>query len=99
MFYHVSPRKNRGSILVSGIEPIFATGKEQKVWLVETARLMWAIAHCSARHHIPVNELDIWKVTYVTRVKRTAWQGVFSTTCRVVPFDFELAEKFVEQPR
>ena len=99
MFYHVSPRKNRGSILVSGIEPLFAVGTDHKVYLVEKHRLLWAIAHCSARHHIPVNELDIWTISHVPRVKRTNWNGVFITRCRVTPFDYEQAERYCEQPR
>jgi len=98
--YHVSPTKNNGSILWSGIEPLFAAGKEQKVWLVDRARLLWAIAHCSARHHIAVHELTIWECPdVISKLQKTKWKGVFSTECRIRPVTYMSAVKFVEIPR
>jgi hypothetical protein len=97
--YHVSPTKNRGSILAFGLEPLLATGKEQKVWLVDRSRLLWAIAHCSARHHVSVDQLDIWELPeVVSKLKRTAWRGVYSTALFVQPVTWTRAADFVALP-
>jgi hypothetical protein len=87
-WYHVSPRKNRDSIGKSGIEPIMSLGKLKVSWWVSERALLWAVAHCSARHSVSVAELDVWTYNHPQGLKnktRTKWQGVVFTPCRVIP--------------
>lgn len=98
--YHVTPSRNVGSIAMSGIEPILATGKQQLSWYVERSRLLWAIAHCSARHHLPVNELTVFEMpaNYVRNLRRTAWRGVWCSPCVARPINHRKAEEYVATP-
>lgn len=97
--YHVSPASNRASILRSGIDPIYSTGARQLVWLVDGSKLMWAVAHCSARHGVSTDKLDIWTVPFPRRTGKTAWRGVFTTPCRNVTQKFEPASEYIERAR
>lgn len=100
MLYHVTPAKNAGSIAVTGIEPALATGKQQLSWFVDRSRLVWAIAHCSARHHISVDQLVVFEMpaNYVRNLRRTAWRGVYSTPCHSRPINYRKASEYVEHP-
>jgi len=100
VLYHVSPAKNRANILSLGLDPIFSLGKEQKLWLVSAHRVMWALAHCSARHHMPVNELDIWTCQgHAPKIKKTSWSGVFTYPCRIKVYAWNSAAEYVKNPK
>lgn len=83
--YHVSPSKNRDSIARFGIDPIFSKGKQNVSWFVDQSKLVWAVAHCSARHSVSVDKLDVWVTeTPLKRQRKTSWRGVFTTPCRTL---------------
>jgi len=82
--YHVTPRANEAAIMKRGIDPVFSRGKQQLSWFVAPNRIAWAIAHCSARHHIPVDQLVVFPVPF-TRLKnwrKFRYDGIFATPCR-----------------
>lgn len=98
--YHVTPDKNRGSIAVHGIEPILATGKQKLSWFVDKSRLVWALAHCSARHNVPVSDLVVFEIPahHIPNIRRTAWKGVYSTPCHSRPINYRKGEEYVREP-
>ena len=82
--FHVTTRANEDSILKSGIDPVYSKGKAQLSWFVSYERLPWALAHCSARHHTPVDNLVVFPVPF-TRLRRwrnSRYPGIYSTPCR-----------------
>lgn len=85
-YFHVTLAKNADSIYRSGIDPIFSQGKQKLSWFVTHDRLPWAIAHCSARHNVTVNELIIFPVPSLRlkRVRRFRYPGIVATPCRTV---------------
>lgn len=79
--YHVTLATNIKGIYTSGLDPRLATGKEKKAWLVDETALFWAIAHCANRHDLLISDLVAIPFDVLpTRVMRTAWKGVYSTT-------------------
>lgn len=82
--FHVSPKTNRASITKSGVDPIWSRGKSQCSWWVDQRKLAWAIAHCSAHHGVPADQLEVWYRDGNTarNMKRSRWAGVYWTTCR-----------------
>lgn len=98
--YHVSPAKNRANILSFRLDPIFSLGKQQVIWLVDETKLLWAIVHCSARHHTSADKLDIWLCPEVIhKLQKTPWKGVYKTPCAVRPVDWETVTNYVKVPR
>lgn len=57
LLLHVTPERNRASILAHGIRPQLARGRRKVVWLAKPARLKWALAHVEA--HQRVSQLDL----------------------------------------
>lgn len=96
--FHVSPARNHASILKSGVEPVMSKGKTQSSWWVSQGKLAWAIAHCSARHQLPVTELEVWLRDGDTAkgMKRSRWTGVYYTGCRNVTQGHCTAEKALD---
>jgi hypothetical protein len=56
-FWHITPYVNLDSIAGYGVLPEKAKGKRKLVWLVKWRGIAWALAHCSARHGLPVGSL------------------------------------------
>lgn len=83
-YFHVTLAKNADSIYRNGIDPVFSQGKRQLSWFVTRDRLPWAIAHCSARHNVTVNELIIFPVPSLRlrQVKKSRYAGIVATPCR-----------------
>lgn len=98
--YHVTPNTTHDSITRQGVEPIYSRGKMRVSWWVDRSRLMWAIAHVSAKHQVSVDKLDIWVTTEGNiKNKRCApWKGVFYTPCRTVPSHSYSANREVATP-
>lgn len=82
ILYHVSPTRNTVSISEHGIDPSYSTGKLEASWYVSKNRVLWAIAHCSARHDEPVNELTVHVVEVPAgcKIRRTSLDGVMWLT-------------------
>jgi hypothetical protein len=84
--YHVSPSRNRESILMHGIEPsLFSQGKRKTAWYVDADRVMWAIIHVCRRHGVTLDEVDVWIVPshLLRHIEKTSIRGGFQSTCRV----------------
>jgi hypothetical protein len=83
-YFHVTLKANVDSIYQHGIDRVFSQGKKQLSWFVTHDRLPWAIAHCSARHNVTVNELVIFPVPSLRlkNVKRFRYPGIVATPCR-----------------
>jgi len=98
--YHVTPNTTRDSITRQGVEPIYSRGKMRVSWWVDRSRLMWALAHVSAKHQVSVDKLDIWVTTdkQIKNRHRSAWQGVFYTPCRTIPSHHYSATREIETP-
>ena len=78
MLYHVTPGFNLGSIELCGIDPTLATGRMAASWYVSKGGIIWALAHCSARHKVAVNDLIVCTVMLPRlEVKRTALPFMF----------------------
>lgn len=62
VLYHVTPNHNIGSIYESGLNPLYSTGMIKAVWMVTKRNILWAIAHCSARHSVSADDLVVFTV-------------------------------------
>jgi len=78
MAYHVTPTFNVRLIEQNGINPEYSTGKLKASWYVAKHGILWAIAHCSARHGIPTGELSVATVMLPRNaIKRSAFPKMF----------------------
>lgn len=83
--FHITPSENVPSIRANGIDPKRAKGKRLASWYVHGSMIEWAIGHCSARHHIPVDHLSVLSVTAPRKqFSGTAMPGVLYTAFRMV---------------
>ncbi len=78
MAYHVTPMENLFGIQRKGIDPSCSKGKMRASWYVSKKGVLWAIAHCSNRHSIPVDQLVVC-VAMLPRnaIKRSAFPQMF----------------------
>jgi len=82
--YHVSPAKNYEYIFWGGLQPSFALGARKVVWLVTRDKVVWALAHVSARHSVSVDELGVFVVdASLADIRRTRWAHVFTCERRI----------------
>lgn len=58
--FHVSPRAY--SVSRSGLNPAYATGKMQAVWLCTFRLIPWALDHVSRHHGLPVKRFYLLEV-------------------------------------
>lgn len=74
--WHITLKSNLESILRTGIDPARSKGKRLVSWFTTKKGLVWAFAHCSARHGVPVSELVAIEVAANRKwLERTAWKG------------------------
>lgn len=87
-FYHVTHAGNVGSIIEHGLEPDRARGKLKAVWLADSKRLHWAIAHVAAKHGSPMSALWVAVVHCDPRdLKRFRWPGIYLAEFTLEIFD------------
>lgn len=70
--------------MTTGIEPaLFSRGKQKTSWYVDADRVMWALVHCSRRHGVTLDELDVWIIPIAdfAKLSRTNMRGVFQSPC------------------
>jgi hypothetical protein len=60
--WHVTHKKNIDSILKCGIDPAYAQGSFNRVWLVRWYGIAWALLHISLKKRVPIWELVAFKV-------------------------------------
>lgn len=79
VLYHVTTRYRLDLICAKGLDPAKSRGKRQVVWLVDGSKLAWAIAHCSIRHDVKVDQLRVIRTLFMeTDLKRTRRVGVWN---------------------
>ena len=99
--YHVSLVSNHDSILRLGVDGIFSQGAKKESWWVDNSRLHWALAHCSARFGVSVNQLEVWQAdrTQIPRLHKFRYAGMYSTPCRVKTRFFHASHIFTGEPK
>lgn len=60
--YHVTREQVLHSITKQGIRPAMSTGEMQVSWYVDEERVVWALAHVSARWSVSVDHLYVLEV-------------------------------------
>lgn len=76
--FHVTREKVLPSIQSLGIEPKFATGRLRASWYVDEQRVIWSMAHVSARWGVSVDLLYACEVNVrEEQVKRWSRAGVY----------------------
>ena len=90
--FHVSPRQYFDSVMGSGISPAFSRGRANVVWLVDESKLVWALAHVSAKDDISVLQLLVYTVKPPRAELRLArWPGVYQCLIAAYPTDVRYA--------
>lgn len=85
-FFHVTPGRNRSSIERRGILASKSKGKLRAVWLVDEARLAWAVLHVHKRHKVKVESIIAIEVhASKGNLKRTGRDGLYYRFEDVVP--------------
>lgn len=84
--YHWTPRINVRSIMREGLDPVYSTGRQRRVWLAGYRRAQWACSHAAARHRVSPDEMVLLRVD-VTRLKltRTCWSDVRTSASVIDP--------------
>lgn len=78
VLYHITPSENVASIYESGLQPSYSTGFMKSVWLVNKRNIVWALAHCSNRHSVSVDNLSVTTInTDDQKIVRFATSGLF----------------------
>jgi len=79
--FHITPERNLDDYSQFCIDPSCSQGAREISWFVDQHRVEWALAHCSIRHKVKVDELAIIEVMVVDLrdFNRTRWQGVYTT--------------------
>jgi len=95
--YHVSPSRNTPSIINEGIDPTYAQGKMKSSWYVSETKILWAIAHVSAKYNISVNDIDVFKITPVpSDFKKRDRQGLFYTAFNYPILEIKEAKEYAD---
>lgn len=98
--YHVSLASNHASIDRAGVDGIFARGAKKASWWVDYSRVHWALAHCSAKHGVSVNQLEVWSApkSRFPRLMRFRYPGMYFTPCRIRPTMCQSSHVFTGEP-
>lgn len=76
--YHVTHKSCVESIIESGLNPAYSKGKIQAVWLADSKRLQWAIAHVSLKHSEAIAYLWVAVCHVDPRdLKKFRWPGIY----------------------
>lgn len=96
ILYHVTPEYNLDNIMREGVRPDLARGKMSASWYVSKHGIVWAIAHTSLRHDLPVSNLIVMTCMLPMLVtKRTGIKHAFCTKSRFTPEYWTPAEYFL----
>lgn len=96
--FHLSPRRNRRSLMCHGIKPNKSQGRVKRVWLCDRTKLRWAIRHVSRHHGTTPSAMDVYVVYAFQRTLTLIRHGIY--TCNVVlmafcPFAADDSDRFV----
>lgn len=101
VLYHVSLTSNHDSISRIGVESIYARGAKKASWWVDYSRIHWALAHCSARYGVGVNQLEVWAAPRKSfpRLMRFRYPGMYFTPCRIKTDICHASHVFTGEPQ
>jgi len=84
--WHITPEKNKESILAFGVLVSLSEGRRQWSYWVEEERIYWAIAHVCARRSLVPSSLCICLATIEAKyIIRTCFRGVYGVDVVVRP--------------
>ena len=96
ILYHITPEYNVESIMRDGVRPDLSRGKLSASWYVTKHGIVWALAHTSLRHDLPVSNLVVMtSMLPVLVVKKTGIRNAFCTKSRFTPEYWTPAEYFI----
>jgi hypothetical protein len=75
--FHVTPISNLDSILKLGIAPEYSRGKRLACYYVTPDSLLWAVAHVSYSHDVPVSRLAVIRLRFHKLMKSSGTMGVY----------------------
>lgn len=91
--FHVTLKENFNAVWRDGIDPNLAQGKMLASWYCDEKRVLWALAHTSAKRAIPVCDLIVMEVTYKpSEFVRWSRDGIFYSKVKqpvVIPWGWE----------
>ena len=76
-YRHATLRQSLPRILMEGLDPQRATGKQPLVWLHTPSRTPWAILHTTKRHRVAMAEVVVLDVQVPRSWLRRAWRGLW----------------------
>lgn len=96
--YHVTRSTCVSSIIEGGLNPAYSKGKIQAVWLADSKRLQWAIAHVSLKHSEAIAYLWV-AVCHVDprELKKFRWPGIYLAEQIVPIFDIYPASDIINR--
>src|SRR5690349_21819754 len=97
-YYHVTHAGNIASMIDKGLDPSRSRGKIKAVWLADSKRLHWAIAHVSAKHGSPMAALWVAVVHVDPRdLKRFRWPGIYLAEFSIPIYDIYEATSILDR--
>lgn len=86
--YHVTPNWNLENIKRFGVSPQFAQSVRKWTYWVDEERLLWALAHTSLKHSVPVGMLLVCvSLQDESELTRTHMRGVYARLIPITPTD------------
>jgi hypothetical protein len=96
VLYHVTPEYNVESIMRDGVRPELARGKMSASWYVTKHGIVWALAHTSLRHDIPVSNLVVMTTMLpMSAMKKTGIRNAYCTKFPFTPEYWTAGEYFI----
>lgn len=97
-YFHVTLEKCVAGIIDYGLDPGLARGKIKAVWLADSKRLHWAIAHVAIKHDVPMSQLWVASVHVDPRdLQRFRWPGIYLYKFQVPIHEIYPAARIVER--
>jgi hypothetical protein len=96
--YHVTTSAALQSVLNRGVDPRYSKGKQLLSWWVDEKRMLYGLAHASARHEMPVGLLIIVSA-YVDadEIRPTRWAGVYTAAATITVATFEVGTQWLRR--
>lgn len=77
-YYHVTLERCVSGIIDYGLDPGLSRGKIPAVWLADSKRLHWALAHVAVKHNVLIADLWVATVHVDPRdLQRFRWPGIY----------------------
>ena len=85
---HATPSSRIRSILATGLDPSFATGKLKVCWLHQPRKSKWARTHVSHRHNTPEQQVALLEMRLPLADLRRRSDGVWTCDRIIRPDEF-----------